>query len=79
MPSRSRVHLTLEQKIKIIEKSRVPGFDRTKISEKYGVSKPTISSILKNNKMLLEHFDKQLLNPGNKKNKSQTLKTFFRK
>ena len=49
---------------------RVPGFDHTKISEKYGVSvsKPTISSILKNEKMLLEHFDKQMLNPGNKKN-----------
>ena len=43
----SRVHLTLEQKIKIIEKSRLPGFDCNKISEKYGVSKPTIASVLK--------------------------------
>ena len=47
----SRVHLTFVQKIKIIEKSGLPGFDRNKISEKYGVSKPTIVSILKNKKI----------------------------
>ena len=44
----SRVHLTLEQNI--IEKSGLPGFDLKKISEKYGVSKPTIASILKSKK-----------------------------
>ena len=60
------VHLTLDQKIKIIEKSRLPGFDRNKISEKYGVSKPTIASILKNKKNILDHFDKEVSSPAKK-------------
>ena len=67
MPPLCRVHLTLSQKISIIEKSGLPGFDRKKIAEKYGVSKPTIASILKNKKSLLDHFDKQMSSPANKK------------
>ena len=43
----TRVHLTLEQTIKMIEKSELQGFNHNKSSEKYGVSKPTIASILK--------------------------------
>ena len=54
--------MTLEQKN--IEKSGLPGFDHNKISEKYGVSKPTIASILKNKKIFLDHFDKQMSNPA---------------
>ena len=38
MPPLCRVHLTLSQKISIIEKSGLPGFDQKKIAEKYGVS-----------------------------------------
>ena len=44
----SRIHLTLEQKVIIIKKSGLTDFDCKKISEKYGVSKSTIASILKN-------------------------------
>ena len=66
----SRVHLTLEQNIKIIEKSGLQGFGHKTISEKYSVSKqkPTIGSILKNKKFLLDRFDKQMSNPAKKKN-----------
>ena len=51
----------MEQRIEIIEKSGLPGFDHNKISEKYSVSKPTNASILK------DHYDMQMSNPANKK------------
>ena len=53
----SRIHL------ETIEKSGLPVFDRQKISEKFGVSKPT----LKNKEILLDHFDEQMSNPADKK------------
>ena len=41
MPALSRIHLTLVQKVSIIEKSGLPAFDRKKIAEKHGASKIT--------------------------------------
>ena len=49
MPSLTpqRIRLTLLQKVKIIEESKKPNFDRKKISTEFGISHATISQILK--------------------------------
>ena len=39
MPALPRIHLTLVQKVSIIEKSGLQAFDRKKIAEKHGASK----------------------------------------
>ena len=48
--TQTRVRLTLSQKVKIIEESKKSEFSRKKICEKFGISKATISQILKNQK-----------------------------
>ena len=53
----SRVRLTLSQKVKIIEESKKSDFSRKKICEEFGISKATISQILKNQKTHLEAYD----------------------
>ena len=45
-----RIRLTLLQKVKIIEESKKPNFDRKKISTEFGISHATISQILKKQK-----------------------------
>ena len=43
-----RRRLSLKEKIKIIEDSKKPGFDKAKVMKEYGISRPTIINILKN-------------------------------
>ena len=45
-PQRRR--LSLKEKIKNIEDSKKPGFDKAKVMKEYGISRPTIINILKN-------------------------------
>ena len=44
----SRVRLSLNQKVKLIEESMQPGFSQTKAAKEYGISKSSLSKILKN-------------------------------
>ena len=44
----TRVRLTLADKVKIIEESKKSDFCRKAICEKFGISKATVSQILKN-------------------------------
>ena len=53
----TRVRLTSSQKVKIIEESKKSDFSRKKICEEFGISKATISQILKNQKTHLEAYD----------------------
>ena len=63
--SNSRVRLTLSQKVKIVEESKKSDFSRKKICEEFGISKATISQILKNQKTHLEAYDSGI--PGKHK------------
>ena len=47
-PTDERVHLTLEQKSKLIEESLQPGIVRNKACEKYGISMAYLSISLEN-------------------------------
>ena len=49
-----RIRLSVAEKAKIIEDSRKPGFDKKKIEEKYGISRPAILNILKNQNEILK-------------------------
>ena len=49
-----RIRLSVAEKAKIIEDSRKPGFDKKKIEKKYGISRPAILSILKNQNEILK-------------------------
>ena len=53
----TRVRLTLADKVKIIEESKKSDFCRKKICQEFGISKATISQILKNQKTHLEAYD----------------------
>ena len=46
----TQVRLILSQKVKINGESKKSDFSRKKICEEFGISKPTISQILKNKK-----------------------------
>ena len=56
----TRVRLTLADKVKIIEESKKSDFSRRKICKEFGISKATISQILKNHKPHLEAYDSGL-------------------
>ena len=45
-PLTSRIRLNLQQKQKIIEESKKPGFKRDKIINEYGINKGTLSVLL---------------------------------
>ena len=51
-PLTSRIRLNLQQKQKIIEESKKPGFKREKIINEYGINKGTLSVLLKKQKQL---------------------------
>ena len=46
----SRIRLSLQQKQKIIEESKKPGFKRETIINEYGINEGTLSILLKNQK-----------------------------
>ena len=57
-PLTSRIRLNLQQKQKIIEESKKPGFKREKIINEYGINKGTLSVLLKKQKEILEVVNK---------------------
>ena len=59
-PQRRR--LSLKEKIKIIEDSKKPGFDKAKVMKEYGISRPTIINILKNQFDTLKAVDSGTMN-----------------
>ena len=57
-PLTSRIRLNLQQKQKIIEESKKPGFKREQIINEYGINKGTLSVLLKKQKEILEVVNK---------------------
>ncbi len=57
-------------KIKIIEDSKKPGFDKAKIMKEYGISRPKVISLLKNQSKTLKAVDSGIMNDD----KSKSLK-----
>ena len=51
----TRVRLSLEQKVQLIEDSLQPGFNVLQASQKYGIAKSTVNGILKNKFALYCH------------------------
>ena len=47
-PITTRVRLSLDQKVKLIEESMQPGFNQAKAAKDYGISPSTVNGILKN-------------------------------
>ena len=47
MDTPKRHHLTIHQKLRIIEESKKPGFNRKDAMEKYRISKASLSRVLK--------------------------------
>ena len=63
-PQRKR--LTNEEKLKIIEESKKPGFCRKKTMEKYGISRSGLSVILLKQKEFLRTMDSCPISPKSK-------------
>ena len=70
-PQRRR--LSLKEKIKIIEDSKKPGFDKAKIMKEYGISRPTVINILKNQFETLKAVDSGIMNDKSKSLKKSPL------
>ena len=70
-PQRRR--LSLKEKIKIIEDSKKPGFDKAKVMKEYGISRPTIINILKNQFDTLKAVDSGTMNDKSKSLKKSPL------
>ena len=56
-PKNQRKRLTNDEKQKIIEDSKKPGFCRKKVMEKYGISRSAISVLLAKQKDILKKMD----------------------
>ena len=54
----NRIRLTLDQKQKIIEDSKKPGFNKAKVLEQYGIGRSTLTKLLLNQKDVLGSIDK---------------------
>ena len=68
IPMKQRVKISLEDKAKIIEESKKPGFNKKQAEEKYG--RTTISNIFKNQTQILKELDRfQVLEGFNKNSK----------
>ena len=59
-PMKQRVRLSLEDKVKIIEESKKPGFNKKQAEEKYGIGRTTIPNILKNQTQILKKLDSRV-------------------
>jgi hypothetical protein len=59
-PQRRR--LSLKEKIKIMEDSKKPGFDKAKIMKEYGISRLTVINVLKNQFETLKAVDSGIMN-----------------
>ena len=54
--------LKRKKKIKITEDSEKPGFDKAKIMKEYGISRPTVINVLKNQFKTLKAVDSGIMN-----------------
>ena len=70
-PQRRR--LSVKEKVKIIEDSKKPGFDKAKIMKEYGISRPTVISVLKNQFETLKAVDSGIINDKSKSLKKSPL------
>ena len=57
-PLAIRVRLSLSQKIKLIQDSTKPGFNRANTAKEYGISLPCLCKILKNKTVILNSINK---------------------
>ena len=62
-----------KKKIKIIEDSIKPGFDKAKIMKEYGISRPTVINVLKNQFETLKAVDSGIMNEKSKSLKKSPL------
>ena len=69
-PQRRR--LSLKEKIKIMEDSKKPGFDKAKIMKEYGISRLTVINVLKNQFETLKAVDSGIMNDKSKSLKKST-------
>ena len=65
--------MSLKEKIKIIEDSKKPGFDKAKIMKEYGISRPTVINVLKNQFETLKAVDSGTMNDKSKSLKKSPL------
>ena len=70
-PQRRR--LSVKEKVKIIEDSKKTGFDKAKIMKEYGISRPTVISVLKNQFETLKAVDSGIINDKSKSLKKSPL------
>ena len=61
-PKNHRKRLSNDDKLKIIEESKKPGFCRKKTMDKYGIGRSVICNILKNQKEILTTVDSKTVN-----------------
>ena len=72
-PKTPQRRLSLKEKIKIIEDSKKPGFDKAKVMKEYEISRPTIINILKNQFDTLKAVDSGTMNDKSKSLKKSPL------
>ena len=65
--------MSLKEKVKIIEDSKKLGIDKAKIIKEYGISRPTIISLLKNQSETLKAVDSGIINDKSKSLKKSPL------
>ena len=56
-PLKQRTRISLEDKVKLIEDSKRPGFNRKDAMEKYGIGRNAVSTILKDQAKILKCLD----------------------
>ena len=54
---KQRTRISLEDKVKLIEDSKRPGFNRKDAMEKYGIGRNAVSTILKDQAKILKCLD----------------------
>ena len=66
-----------KEKIKITEDSEKPGFDKAKKMKKYGISRPRVINVLKNQFETLKAVDSGIMNDTKSPKKSHQLYEWF--
>ena len=70
-PKNQRKRLTNDEKQKIIEDSKKPGFCRKKVMEKYGISRSAISVLLAKQKDIFKKMDSSVLASKSRENEGK--------
>ena len=77
-----RVRLSLQEKAKLIEESKQPGFNKKEMAARYGINLLTVSNILSNQDKILKMIEsgighKTNANFGKEKHASNSLKMSY--